>query len=87
MHICFFNKEFVGLGYDFYRPLSSNYGVVTFKLYRCKICGRLFYEDKKHMDDIYESCFNATVQKVKDVGYKPVGLLVEDVSPNIIYDK
>jgi len=87
LHICFLNKEFVGLGYDFYQPVSTSYGIVTFKLYHCKICGRLFCEDKKYMSDSYESMFNKTVENVKNVGYKPVGLLVENWSSNIICSK
>lgn len=70
MHLCFLNKEFVGLGYDFYQPLTSNHGVYTYKLYRCRKCGRLIYKNKNFFEITFRHSFEEKVDDLKKIGYK-----------------
>lgn len=77
MHLCYLNKEFLGLGYDFYQPTIENYGLMTFELYRCKKCGKLFYKNKIFMPDTFRKVFSLKVESVKEIGYKPIGELIK----------
>lgn len=77
MHFCSLNKEFLGLGYDFYAPMIENYGVMTFELYQCKVCKKLFYVNKVFMSETYRERFNDKVDDVKKIGYKPIGELIK----------
>lgn len=77
MHLCHFNKEFLGLCYDFYQPRIDNYGIITFKLYRCKKCGRFFYEDKDYSSDTFRNTFKIKIQSIREIGYKPIGELIK----------
>lgn len=76
MHICSFNNEFLGLGYDFYKPTFDNYGVMTFELYQCKRCKRLTYRNILRFDDTWNDIHYQTIEKIKKAGYKSIGELL-----------
>lgn len=76
-HLCKRNLEFIGLGYDFYNPSINNYGVMTFKLFKCKKCNRLFYKDKHFMEDMFEDMFDRRLLKLQNAGYEPIGILIK----------
>jgi hypothetical protein len=77
MHLCFLSKEFLGLGYDFYSPLIDNYGVMTFELFQCRKCKKLFYVSQVFMSDVLRERFNDRLNDIEKVGYKPIGELIK----------
>lgn len=72
----FFNKEFLGLGCDVYQPISDTYGMMTCELYRCKVCGRLFYRNKIFISETCRRIFDEKFEDIKNIGYKPIGELI-----------
>ena len=76
MHICCLNKEFRGLGYKPYPSSLYRNCAVTFELYQCKKCGKLYFKNHTFIQDDFVGPFNAKIRDLQLFGYKPLGQLI-----------
>jgi len=77
-HFCKYNLKFLGLGYDIYSPKTYNFGIVSFKLYQCKKCGKLFYKNKNYFKDIFIKLHVYKLKELDCLGYKNINKIIDN---------